>query len=114
VFLALSPFVDKSELITIFGRNLLNDETQRDGFAALCGLLEHKPFECVGEVTESAAVMSHLGGHPDWRGDAVVGQLHAAFPAVRRRDPGEYRALLSVRYPHRVPDAYMAVLDACG
>ena len=114
VFLALSPFVAKAELIGIFGRNLLDEETQRDGFAQLCGLQEHKPFECVGEVAESAAVMGYLGDHPDWREDAVVRQLHDALARLRQRDPAEYRALFEVRHPHRVPDSYMAMLDACS
>jgi hypothetical protein len=114
VFLALSPFIAKAELIGIFGNNLLDDETQQDGFAQLCGLQEHKPFECVGEIAESAAVMSHLANHPDWREDAVVRQLHAGFAAMRQRDPTEYHALSEVKHPHRVPDFYMAMLDACG
>jgi UDP-N-acetyl-alpha-D-muramoyl-L-alanyl-L-glutamate epimerase len=114
VFLALSPFVAKAELIGIFGRNLLNEETQRGGFAQLCGLQEHKPFECVGEVAESATVMGYLGDHPDWREDAVVRQLRDALARLRQRDPAEYRALFEVRHPHRVPDSYMAVLDACS
>ncbi len=113
VFLALSPFVAKAELIGIFGRNLLDEQTQRDGFAQLCGLQEHKPFECVGEVAESAAVMGYLGDHPDWRGDAVVRQLQDAME-LRQRDPAEYRALFEVRHPHRVPDSYMGMLDACS
>ena len=70
------------ELIGIFGNNLLDDETQRDGFAQLCGLQEYKPFECVGEIAESAAVMSHLASHPDWREDPVVRQLQARFAAL--------------------------------
>jgi len=53
VFLALSPFIAKVELIGIFGNNLLDDETQRDGFAQLCGLQEYKPFECVGEIARA-------------------------------------------------------------
>jgi hypothetical protein len=114
VFLALAPFVSKVDLIGIFGRNLLDDPTQFDGFAALCGLQEHKPFECVGETSESAAVMSYLGDHPDWRGDRVVRQLSDKFPELRRRDPAEYRALFELRHPHRVPAPYMALLDACG
>ena len=80
----------------------------------MCGLQEYKPFECVGEIAESAAVMSHLAGHPDWREDAVVRQLQAGFAALRQRDPTEYRALFEVKHPHRVPDSYMAMLDACG
>src|SRR5882672_8850194 len=87
VFLALSPFIEKAELIGIFGNNLLNDEAQRDGFAELCGLQEHKPFECVGETSESAGVMSYLGDHPDWREDRVVRRLNESFPSLRQRDP---------------------------
>ena len=114
VFLALAPFIAKAELIGIFGNNLLDDETQRDGFAQLCGLQEHKPFECVGEIAESAAVMSHLASHPDWREDAVVRQLQAGSAALRQPDPTDYRALLEVEHPHRVPESYMAMLNACG
>jgi len=113
VFLALAPFIEKTELIGIFGRNLLDDETQRAGFAELCGLQEHKPFECVGEVGESATVMSHLGGHPIWRKDAVVRHLHGALALLRQPDPAGLRALFEVKHPHRVPRSYMAKLDAC-
>ena len=114
VFLALAPFIAKPELIAIFGRNMLDDESQLDGFAALCGLREHKPFECVGEIAESAAVMAQLGNHPDWRNDAVVRRLPDIFPALRQVDPAAYRALLTVRHPHLVPSAFLAMLDACG
>ena len=102
------------ELIAIFGRDILDDESQCDGFAALCGLRDHKPFECVGETAESAAVMAYLGHHPDWRDNAVVRQLRAMYPSLRNADPGDYRALFTVRHPHRVPDRFMAMLDACG
>ena len=104
----------KAELTGIFGRNLLDDETQVDGFAALCGLQAYKPFECVGEVTESAAVMSYLGRRPDWQNDVVVRQLRSGFGSLRQIDQGAYRALLQIRHPHRVPDRYIAMLDASG
>jgi hypothetical protein len=114
VFLALSPFVAKPDLVEIFGRDLLDDETQRDGFAELCGLQANKPFECVGETFESAGVMSHLADHPDWRHDRVVRRLNAEFPSLRANGPAEFRILLEVRHPHRVPAPYLAILDACG
>jgi hypothetical protein len=57
--------------------------------------------------------MSHLGTHPDWRDDIVVRQLHAEFVPLRHGSPVEYRALFESRHPHRVPDSYMAMLDAC-
>jgi len=112
VFLALAPFIEKTELIGIFGRNLFDDETQLDGFAQLCGLREHKPFECVGESAESAAVMSYLGSHPHWREEVVVRGLHDTFAPLRQRNPGDFRALFEVKHPHRVPHSYLAKLDA--
>ncbi|HEX9536258.1 MAG TPA: hypothetical protein VF924_12340 [Stellaceae bacterium] len=114
VFLALSPFVAKPDLIEIFGCNLMDDETQYDGFAELCGLRANKPFECVGETFESAGVMSYLAGHPDWRDDRVVRRLNEEFPSLRANGPAEFRALLEARHPHRVPTRYLAMLDACG
>jgi hypothetical protein len=114
VFLALAPFVAKRDLIEIFGRNLLDDEMQRDGFAELCGWRANKPFECVGETSESAGVMSYLADRPDWRDDRVVRRLNEEFPSLRHRGPAEFRALLDVRHPHRVPTPYLAILDACG
>src|SRR5690349_18885177 len=112
VFLALSPFVAKPDLIGIFGCNLLDDETQRDGFAELCGLRANKPFECVGETFESAGVMSYLADHPDWRDDAVVRRLNKEFSSLGANGPAEFQALLEVRHPHRVPARYLALLDA--
>ncbi|HUC11603.1 MAG TPA: hypothetical protein VL985_14425 [Stellaceae bacterium] len=114
VFLALAPFVAKHRLTAIFGRNLLDDETQTDGFAALCGLREHKPFECVGEIAECAATMAHLGASVDWQDDKVVHRLYAHYPSLRQGDPAEFQMLLTARHPHRVPDSFMAKLDACG
>jgi hypothetical protein len=114
VFLVLSPFVAKAELIAIFGRNLLDDPAQTSGFAELCGLSEYKPFECVGETSESAALMSYLGERRDWREDAVVRRLNEEFPALRQIGPAAYCAQLRARHPHRVPAWYLAMLDACG
>ncbi len=112
VFLALAPFVAKPDLIGIFGANLLDNPSQTEGFAALCGRRGHKPFECVGETAECAAVMAELGRRPDWRDDAVVRRLNDL--ALCEAGPEAYRALFAPRRPHRVPDRYLAILDACG
>jgi hypothetical protein len=114
VFLALSPFVGKRDLVEIFGSNLVDDDAQAEGFAELCGLRAYKPFECVGETSESAAVMCHLAEHPDWRNDRAVRRLSEQFPALRINRAAEFRALLELRHPHRVPAPYLAMLDACG
>lgn len=114
VFLALAPFVAKADLIGIFGKDLLDDAAQTEGFAELCGLARHKPFECVGEVAESAAAMAHLANDPVWQGDAVVRRLLQEFPTLRQGDEAVWRRLFATRHPHLLPERYRAMLDACG
>ena len=72
VFLALAPFMPKPRLMTIFGRNLLDEPAQIPGFDALLEYQDHKPFECVGEGRESRAAMAALAQSPSWREDAIV------------------------------------------
>lgn len=75
VFLALAPFLSKPRLLAIFGRNLLDDESQAAGFDALMEYREHKPFECVGEAAEARAAMHALSQRPEWREDALVARF---------------------------------------
>ena len=113
VFLALAPFLRKPELRKIFGRDLLDEEPQTDGFAALCGFGDHKPFECVGEISESRAVAAYLAGQPEWRADRVLVGLMRQY---RQLGPAaaDYPGLFAARHPHRLPAAFLEALDACG
>lgn len=51
-YIILSPFLSPAELVHIFGRQLLDDETLRHEFHQLTGHAETKPFECVGTIDE--------------------------------------------------------------
>jgi UDP-N-acetyl-alpha-D-muramoyl-L-alanyl-L-glutamate epimerase len=112
VFLALAPFVEKERLIGIFGKNILDDTTQKEGFAELCGLTAHKPFECVGETFESALLMEKLFHDPAWKNDAVVAEL-----GKKLHEPKDferlYEGLFATNPDHNVPEHYMRMLDAC-
>ncbi|MHC1480902.1 UDP-N-acetyl-alpha-D-muramoyl-L-alanyl-L-glutamate epimerase [Frateuria aurantia] len=77
VFLALAPFMPKPRLLAIFGRNLLDDDSQTAGFDALLEYRDHKPFECVGEGGEARAAMYALSLRPEWREDALVARFAA-------------------------------------
>ena len=77
IFLCLAPFVSKVELLNIFGKNMLDDLTQLEGFAELAGLSGHKPFECVGEVEESRAALFALLEHHEWKQSPVISALTA-------------------------------------
>lgn len=108
VFLALAPFMAKEKLITIFGKNMLNDATQLEGFKELCGLSSFKPFECVGEIEESSLLMGKLAQMPQWRDDVVVAQLapHLNF------NEGAYQRLFVPVPEHRIPPEFKEVIDA--
>lgn len=52
VFVMLAAFVDYDQVVAIFGKDLLADETLLLTWRQLLGLAETKPFECVGTISE--------------------------------------------------------------
>lgn len=76
VFLALAPFLSREQVLTIFsGRDLLDDESQRQGFRELLGLADVKPWECVGTFDESRAALGCLAERPEWSRSRLVAEL---------------------------------------
>lgn len=59
-WLALSPFLKRSELTDIFGKDLLKDNDLRPILDQLDGSVEVKPFECVGTVGEVRACVNRI------------------------------------------------------
>lgn len=58
VFLALTPFVERTALESLFsGKNLLLDSELDPTYRQLLGIEGDKPLECVGEIKESRAAM---------------------------------------------------------
>ncbi|MDD5587292.1 MAG: endonuclease domain-containing protein [Alphaproteobacteria bacterium] len=113
VFLALAPFMDKAKLTAIFGKNLLADEAQKEGFAELCGLSSHKPFECVGEIGESALLMEKLAHSDEWKNDIVVKALSGRLSKANDFEQ-RFNALFGLKDGHQVPDKYLEMLRACA
>ena len=114
VFLALANFVPRPELIEIFGGNLLDDVEQAAGFDALIGYGAAKPFECVGETTESHAALDALSRKPDWCDDAVIrryqNEVSPQLPAAPSLD-----SQLELASDHVVPTEWVAALErACN
>jgi hypothetical protein len=111
VFLALAPFVAKPALVAIFSKNMLDDATQTDGFGELCGFGDHKPFECVGEVSESRMLMRQLTTLDAWAKDAVVAAIGAKLPQGNANDDPPFEALFWINPGHRVPEDYLRLLN---
>jgi hypothetical protein len=116
VFLAMAPFSEPAHLREVFGRDLLADERQFEGFALLTATGGHKPFECVGEEEESLAALRLLAADPRWRDHAVVRRLLAEVLPQFPAGAGDPEKVLALADDHEVPAALMpdvrAVLGA--
>lgn len=114
VFLALAPFLPKPRLLTIFGRNLLDDESQAAGFDALLEYQDHKPFECVGEGAEARAAMFALSQRPEWAEDALVARFRSEILPQLDASQLALEPWLQPSGEHRVPTRLQAALAAIG
>ena len=112
VFLALAPFSEPEHLRAIFGRDLLADDAQFEGFALLTATGGHKPFECVGEEQESLAAIRLLARDPRWSGHSVVARLAAEVLPQFSADAGDPDEVLALSDEHEVPAALLAEVRA--
>jgi hypothetical protein len=107
VFLILAPFMPPAQLTEIFGRDLLADPAQYEGFALLTATGGDKPFECVGEVDESLAAIHLISRHPEWRERANVRRLADEVLAERAVTEHEVSAHLQLTDDHDIPEALL-------
>lgn len=112
VFLALAPFLPKPRLLKIFGRNLLDDESQAAGFDALIEYRDHKPFECVGEGAEARAAFATLAARPEWREDVLVARFREEIAPQLEAEALELEPWLVPSGEHLVPARFSGALDA--
>ena len=57
VYTVLYPFIDREQMLAIFGKDLFASEGAADGLRALLGMDHEKPFECVGTREETLAAI---------------------------------------------------------
>ncbi|MFT4035765.1 MAG: hypothetical protein QM679_09350 [Patulibacter sp.] len=117
VFLILAPFLAPDALHAIFGRALLDEPAQFDGFALLTATGGHKPFECVGEEEECLAAIELLADDPRWAGGehVVLRRLIDEVLGARGRDRRRADAALTLSTDHAVPGNLLgAVTDLLG
>jgi hypothetical protein len=112
VYLALAPFSEPAHLREVFGRDLLAEEAQFEGFALLTATGGHKPFECVGEEQESIAAIRMLAADPRWSSHAVVARLVAEVLPLQAPDAGDPARVLALSDDHAVPEGLMADIRA--
>ena len=112
VFLVLAPFSEPAHLREVFGRDLLDEPDQFDGFALLTATGGDKPFECVGEEQESLAAIRLLAEDARWREHRVVARLAAELLPQHPPGADPLAQALSLSDEHEVPDALMSSVRA--
>ena len=109
VFLALAPFMERGDLVGVFGRDLLDDPSQEAGFRAVLGIDADKPFECVGEIDEARAALRAVAAAPAWAGDALVTRL---APLVGGADAAAAEPWLAPAGEHGIPERHLRAARA--
>jgi len=104
-----SPGTCTFQLTVIQGVDMLDMESQLEGFRALCGIGKPKPFECVGTISEARAAMKCLTKSPLWRDKEVVKAL-AAYTVIKQS--GELELEPDLESGHCIPDTILAKMNA--
>lgn len=112
VYLALAPFMDRGSLASIFGRDLLHEPDQYEGFAALAGVDALKPFECVGEEEEAVAAFRMLAERPEWADAPIVERFERDVLSSLAPDVGDPARVLAHSDDHEVPRDLLAMAHA--
>lgn len=59
-YIMLSPFLETTTLVSIFGENLLEKESLVPLLNQLAGIAAEKPFECIGTIDEVNSALAYL------------------------------------------------------
>ena len=106
VYIILSPFLYKQELIKIFGKDLYDDEELLKIFIELVGYSDKKPFECVGTVNEARSAIS-----------LVINRLGNDLPYLLRYYKEHYplyyddTLLNNFNLQHNIDDRFMKIVS---
>jgi UDP-N-acetyl-alpha-D-muramoyl-L-alanyl-L-glutamate epimerase len=112
VFLILAPFMAPEQLTTIFGKDMLSDPDQYDGFALLTATGGDKPFECVGEVGEVLAAIHLLAKDVRWSNHPVVARLATEVLSAYTITELEVQKHFTLSDDHDVPDQLIGAVRA--
>ncbi len=105
-FSQLSAFIERDELIKIFGKNLFADKTLLATFQELWGEKRFKPFDCVGTPTEVKASLLLATEKKPWRQDYIIKYFQDNIKS-RIKNPGKLiNEALKNSPEHNIPENF--------
>jgi UDP-N-acetyl-alpha-D-muramoyl-L-alanyl-L-glutamate epimerase len=109
VYLALATSLSRETLVDIWGDELFTSSPV-DGFRALLGLTEWKPFECVGESGECRVALKLLSESIEWSVHPVVAALVAEVRESGHWPSADEVAAVFASEPTIIPAPYGEVV----
>lgn len=106
VFLALSPWLSRDEVVAIIGTDIFETTEQAAGMRALLGIEADKPFECVGEIAESRAMLLLAASRPEWAETPMIELLEPEVRAAGAPSDDDVDALLTPAADHLIPAGF--------
>lgn len=111
VFLLLSAFIPKEQLLGIFEDNLFEDAALESVFEELLGLRAIKPFDCVGTPQEAAAALFLAARMGSYAHDAMFIRL-LSKTQERYKDPDRLIAeAREVSREHAIPQTFESIVS---
>ena len=107
-YIILSPFLDAETLNEIFQKDILADRSLLPVFKELTGLVEVKPFECVGTPQEVKAALWKLRS-PATGKPALVEDFKYVYQSL---DDADFdKLLLHLSTEHNLPEPFFKLLN---
>ena len=110
--LIVAPHISKSEFLEIFGADILDDSDNIQVAKDLCGIGTQKPWECVGDFSDTASCLFDLSTQDEWRDSIVVKELRDQI--VKKYSDNfladRFLSEISSRTDHFLPDQLSDVL----
>ena len=111
-YVALSPFISRKQLAKIFGNDYFKERQLAKYFKTLTGLVNNKPFECVGTIDESRIAVKLAVEQYKKSGlqiPAALDDLATKLGATTKKDD---RIFNSWRNKHFLPTIYEGILKS--
>jgi len=114
VYIILSPFLDESGMLKIFGENLLDKDELKPIFDKLIGIMPEKPFECVGSYNEVNAALQELLRQYEKNGMSlpVLLEYYRKLPGILKYNLQDYCD--SFDNDNLIPDYFLNLLKDMG
>lgn len=114
-YIILSPFIKEKVLVTVFGKNLFEDEELLPIFDELTGVSAVKPFECVGTPDEVKAALRYISNDSKNEGAPLL--IRHFLKHFANKDVSDEVGLLLKQFDkkHFIPKQFILIIkDATG